>query len=163
SIAVNEFVGLVGESGSGKSTLAKLILGLEQPSDGRIMLKGEDVTRSSAHARALRVATIAMIFQDPQSALNPRRRIASIVTQAMEAAAPRTPWQERVERANALLADMGISPDLAMAYPAQLSGGQRQRVNIGRALCNLPKLLVADEILSGLDVSVQAQLLHLLI
>jgi peptide/nickel transport system ATP-binding protein len=163
SIAGNEFVGLVGESGSGKSTLAKLILGLERPSDGRIMLNGEDVTRPSARARALRVATIAMVFQDPQSALNPRRRIASIVTQAMEAAAPWTPWQERVARANALLADMGISPDLAMAYPAQLSGGQRQRVNIGRALCNVPKLLVADEILSGLDVSVQAQLLHLLI
>jgi oligopeptide/dipeptide ABC transporter ATP-binding protein len=163
AIAEDEFVGLVGESGSGKSTLAKLILGLERPSDGRIMLNGEDVTRPSARARALRIATLAMVFQDPQSALNPRRRIASIVTQAMEAARSHIPWQERIARAKVLLADMGISPDLATAYPAQLSGGQLQRINIARALCNVPKLLVADEILSGLDVSIQAQLLHLLV
>src|SRR4029453_2842299 len=131
-------------SGSGKSTLAKLILGLERPSDGRIMLNGEDVTRPSARARALRIAPLAMVFQDPQSALNPPRRIASIVTQAMEAARSHIPWQERIARAKVLLADMGISPDLATAYPAQLSGGQLQRINIARALCNVPKLLVAD-------------------
>jgi peptide/nickel transport system ATP-binding protein len=163
TIAQNEFVGLVGESGSGKTTLAKLIVGLERPSGGRILLNGEDVTRPSARARALRIATLAMVFQDPQSALNPRRRIASIVTQAMEAAPGRVPWPERITRAKRLLADMGISPDLAMVYPAQLSGGQRQRINIARALCNVPKMLVADEILSGLDVSIQAQLLHLLV
>jgi peptide/nickel transport system ATP-binding protein len=162
TIAENEFVGLVGESGSGKSSLAKLILGLERPSGGRIVLNGVDVTRASARARALRIAMLAMVFQDPQSALNPRRRIASIVTQAMEAARHPAPWEARIARAKALLADMGISPELAMNYPAQFSGGQRQRINIARALCNVPKILVADEIVSGLDVSIQAQLLHLL-
>jgi peptide/nickel transport system ATP-binding protein len=162
SIAANEFVGLVGESGSGKSTLAKLLLGLEQPSGGRILLNGTDVTDQSAQARALRTATIQMVFQDPQSALNPRRRVASIVTQAMEAGSRHATWDERRERAQTLLADMGLPGDFATRYPAQLSGGQRQRINIARALCNVPKLLVADEIVSGLDVSIQAQLLTLL-
>ena len=161
-IAENEFVGLVGESGSGKSTLARLLVGLEQPSAGRIVLNGEDVTSGSAAARALRIATVAMVFQDPQSALNPRRRVASIVTQAMEAASSQASWEERLERARALLSDMGLPADFVMRFPAQLSGGQRQRINIARALCNLPKLLIADEIVSGLDVSIQAQLLNLL-
>jgi peptide/nickel transport system ATP-binding protein len=103
-----------------------------------------------------------MVFQDAQSALNPRRSVAGIVTQAMQAGRRRASWQERLKRAHALLADMGLSRDFAMRLPAQLSGGQRQRVNIARAMCNLPKVLVADEIASGLDVSIQAQLLHLL-
>jgi peptide/nickel transport system ATP-binding protein len=162
TIAENEFVGLVGESGSGKSTLAKLLVGLEQPSTGRIVLNGKDVSSPSAASRALRIATIGMVFQDPQSALNPRRRVASIVTQAMEAASAHASWQERVERARALLSEMGMGADFITRYPAQLSGGQRQRVNIARALCNVPKLLIADEIVSGLDVSIQAQLLNLL-
>jgi peptide/nickel transport system ATP-binding protein len=162
TISANEFVGLVGESGSGKSTLAKLLLGLEQPSSGQILLNGKDVTDQSRQARALRSATIQMVFQDPQSALNPRRRVASIVTQAMEAGGNHASWDERRERAHTLLTDMGLPADFAARYPAQLSGGQRQRVNIARALCNVPKILVADEIVSGLDVSIQAQLLTLL-
>src|SRR5262249_29513785 len=107
-------------------------------------------------------ATMQMIFQDPQSALNPRRRVASIVTQAMEAGSRRASRGERLARTRELLAEVGMSPDLASRYPPQLSGGQRQRVNIARALCTRAKLLVADEIVSGLDVSVQAQLLNLL-
>jgi peptide/nickel transport system ATP-binding protein len=161
-IAENEFVGLVGESGSGKSTLARLLVGLDEPSAGRIVLNGEDVTSASATSRALRIATVAMVFQDPQSALNPRRRVASLVTQAMEAASRQASREERLERARALLSDMGLPADFVMRYPAQLSGGQRQRINIARALCNVPKLLIADEIVSGLDVSIQAQLLNLL-
>jgi peptide/nickel transport system ATP-binding protein len=163
SIAESEFVGLVGESGSGKSTIARLLLGLERPSAGRILLNGQDVTIGSAQSRKLRVATIQMVFQDPQSALNPRRRVASIVTQAMEAGNRHATWEERLQRANALLAEMGLSPDFATRFPAQLSGGQRQRINIARALCNVPRVLVADEIVSGLDVSIQAQLLKLLV
>jgi peptide/nickel transport system ATP-binding protein len=162
SIAQNEFVGLVGESGSGKSTLAKLLVALERPSAGRILLDGKDVTHESAGSRRLRVASIQMVFQDPQSALNPRRRVASIMTQAMEAQRRRATWQQRLERAHALLSELRLSADFAMRFPAQLSGGQRQRINIARALCNLPKVLIADEIISGLDVSIQAQLLHLL-
>jgi peptide/nickel transport system ATP-binding protein len=162
TISPNEFVGLVGESGSGKSTIAKLLVGLESPSAGRIVLNGEDVTDPSPQSRRLRTSAIQMVFQDPQSALNPRRRVASIVTQAMEAGSRHTTWHERIERAKTLLAEMGLSSEFAARYPAQLSGGQRQRINIARALCNVPKLLVADEIVSGLDVSIQAQLLALL-
>ena len=159
-IAPGEFVAVAGESGSGKSTLGRLVVGLEQPSAGRIVLAGSDVTAGDEAARLHRVATVQMVFQDPQSALNPRRRVASIITQALEAqdARPRV----REKRARELLAELSMPLELGVRTPAQLSGGQRQRVNIARALCSVPRLLVADEILSGLDVSVQAQLLTLL-
>ena len=162
SIAENEFVALVGESGSGKSTVAKLLVGLERPSGGRILFNGDDLTDPALRARARRAASLQMVFQDPQSALNPRRRVASIVTQAMEAGNRHASWEERMARTKELLAQVGLSADFAARLPGQLSGGQRQRINIGRALCNIPKLLVADEIVSGLDVSIQAQLLNLL-
>jgi peptide/nickel transport system ATP-binding protein len=162
SVAENEFVGLVGESGSGKSTIAKMLVGLEQPSSGRIFFNGEDVTDPSRRGAALRAASLQMVFQDPQSALNPRRRVASIVTQAMEAGSRYARWDERLKRTRELLAEVGMAADFASRLPGQLSGGQRQRVNIARALCNIPKVLVADEIVSGLDVSIQAQLLNLL-
>jgi peptide/nickel transport system ATP-binding protein len=162
SIAENEFVALVGESGSGKSTIAKLLVGLEQPDAGRIVLNGTDLVPASARAHQLRAEGLQMVFQDPYSALNPRRRIDSIVTQAMEAGSRQASWDERSSRTKELLAEVGMPADLAARLPGQLSGGQRQRVNIARALCNLPKVLVADEIVSGLDVSIQAQLLNLL-
>jgi peptide/nickel transport system ATP-binding protein len=162
SIAENEFVALVGESGSGKSTVARLVVGLEQPSVGRILLNGEDLAGPSLRNRARRAATVQMVFQDPQSALNPRRRVASIVTQAMEAGSRHASWDERLQRTKELLAEVGMGSDFAARLPGQLSGGQRQRVNIARALCNIPKVLIADEIVSGLDVSIQAQLLNLL-
>jgi peptide/nickel transport system ATP-binding protein len=162
SIAESEFVALVGESGSGKSTIARMLVGLDQPSSGRILFNGEDLTDPSSRNRA-RVATgLQMVFQDPQSALNPRRRVASIVTQAMEAGSRHAPWDERLRRAQELLAEIGLAADFGARLPGQLSGGQRQRINIARALCSVPKVLIADEIASGLDVSIQAQLLNLL-
>jgi len=159
----NEFVGIVGESGSGKSTLARLLMGLEQPTVGKISIDGQDATGDDRESRRRRIASLQMVFQDPQSALNPRRRVASIVTQVMEAGGNRASWRQRLERARQLLADIGMPADTALRFPAQLSGGQRQRVNIARALCAVPRVLVADEIVSGLDVSVQAQLLNLLL
>jgi dipeptide transport system ATP-binding protein len=162
SVAENEFVALVGESGSGKSTIARLLVGLERASGGRILLNGEDLTDPSLRGGARSAASVQMVFQDPQSALNPRRRVASIVTQAMEAGTRHASWEERLKRTGELLSEIGLAADFATRLPGQLSGGQRQRVNIGRALCNIPKILIADEIVSGLDVSIQAQLLNLL-
>jgi len=162
SIAANEFVALVGESGSGKSTIAKLLVGLERPTAGKILLDAEDLTTPSSHHSTLRATRLQMVFQDPQSALNPRRRVASIVTQAMEAGSRHVGADERLARTRELLSEVGLSADLAARLPGQLSGGQRQRINIARALCIIPKVLIADEIVSGLDVSIQAQLLNLL-
>ena len=149
----------MGESGSGKSTLARLIVGLETPSAGRIAIAGQAID-GSAEADAHRRRHVQMVFQDPQSALNPRRRVASIVTQPLEAAGQS--WEARLARAGLLLREIGLPGEAATRFPAQLSGGQRQRVNIARALCAVPRILIADEIVSGLDVSVQAQLLNLL-
>ena len=153
----NEFLGIVGESGSGKTTLARLLVGLETPSQGRIRFATE-----VSDTRRQRLSEIQLVFQDPQSALNPRRRVGTIVTQSLEAEGTATP-AARAERARELLREIGLAPEMAARFPAQLSGGQKQRVNIARALCASPKILVADEIVSGLDVSVQAQLLDLLI
>lgn len=146
-VAPGEFVGLVGESGSGKSSVARLVMGLARPASGRIALQTDGRAQ--------------FVFQDPQSALNPRRAVLSLVTQALEAAG--APAAERLRRAQMLLQETGLPADCLTRVPSQLSGGQRQRVNIARALCVTPRLLVADEIVSGLDVSVQAQILNLLL
>jgi len=160
ALGSNEFLGVVGESGSGKTTLARLLVGLEQPSRGAIKLAGQEVVHNLAPGRSAHDAQL--IFQDPQSALNPRRRVGGIVTQSLEAIGT-VSREERLARARALLAEIGLPPEMVTRFPSQLSGGQRQRVNIARALCAAPKILIADEIVSGLDVSVQAQLLNLLI
>jgi peptide/nickel transport system ATP-binding protein len=162
SFVVNEgeFVGVVGESGSGKSTLGRLIMGLEPPTAGRVMLDREALGHGGADW-SRRVANIQLIFQDPRSALNPRRRVMQLVTQAIDLRS--LGRHDRVARATALMRDTGLPADLMMRYSRQMSGGQRQRVNIARAICARPRLLIADEIVSGLDVSVQAQILNLLL
>ena len=163
SLRAGEFVGIVGESGSGKSTVARLLMGLETPTTGRIEIDGADVTGPFERHAAARVQAIQMIFQDPQSALNPRRRIGRLVTQPLESGHQPMKWPERLERARKLLDQAGLPVDVLERYPSQVSGGQRQRINIARALSTAPKILVADEIVSGLDVSVQAQILNLLL
>lgn len=157
-----EFVGVVGESGSGKSTLTKLIVGLENVTTGRLDVVGHSCEdRSAAALRAMR-QKVQLVFQDPQSALNPRRTVGSLVTQGLEAQSGRLSGEARQAIAQELLAKVMLPPDVIDRFPDQLSGGQKQRVNIARALCFSPRLLVADEIVSGLDVSVQAQILELL-
>ncbi|QNB09447.1 ABC transporter ATP-binding protein [Herbaspirillum frisingense] len=164
-IQPGEFVGIVGESGSGKSSVARLIVGTEQPSSGEIIINGINRRQAGRDVMHLVREQVQMIFQDPHSALNPRRSVMQLLTQAYEidhhgAGAALRPRQEQ---ARLLLQDVGLPPDCMERFPTQLSGGQKQRVNIGRALCMMPRLLVADEIVSGLDVSVQAQILNLLL
>jgi peptide/nickel transport system ATP-binding protein len=158
-----EFVGVVGESGSGKSTLARTLIGLETPTSGALELLGRDITGTDGGSRDWRQKQMQIVFQDPQSALNPRRKVGSIVGQALEVEMPRPKVAAVEARIRELLSETGLSQEMAARYPSQLSGGQKQRVNIARALCRLPRLLIADEIASGLDVSVQAQLLNLLL
>jgi peptide/nickel transport system ATP-binding protein len=160
NIASGEFVGLVGESGSGKSTLGRLIMGLDAPTAGQILLDGKPLGQDAAEWRR-RIASIQLVFQDPRSALNPRRTVLRLITQPLQGE-PHS-RQEREDRATTLLHDVGLPRDVAGRIPSEMSGGQRQRVNIARALCRTPRLLIADEIASGLDVSVQAQILNLLL
>jgi oligopeptide/dipeptide ABC transporter ATP-binding protein len=164
-IQANEFVGIVGESGSGKSSVAKLIVGAQELTGGALLIEGHDRALESGEVRRLGREHIQMIFQDPHSALNPRRSAYRLLTQAYEAdrLAPALTKHPREDRARELLGDVGLPRDTLSRFPSQLSGGQKQRVNIGRALCVMPRLIVADEIVSGLDVSVQAQILNLLI
>jgi peptide/nickel transport system ATP-binding protein len=162
SVRAGEFVGIVGESGSGKSTLARLVMGLERPTTGSIKLEGRNVAVPGKAAWRHRVAASQMVFQDPQSALNPRRRVLELLTQAFESAV--VPHDgDRLERGRQLARETGLPGDVLPRYVHQLSGGQKQRVNIARSLFVAPRLLVADEIVSGLDVSVQAQILNLLL
>ena len=165
TIRPGEFVGIVGESGSGKSSIARMIVGAERPTSGRLMIDGHDRLTATREVVALQREQVQMIFQDPHSALNPRRSVYRLLTQAYEAAhaAANLEGHDRDARARELLRDVGLPADALERFPSQLSGGQKQRVNIGRALCAMPRLVVADEIVSGLDVSVQAQILNLLV
>jgi peptide/nickel transport system ATP-binding protein len=169
SVERGEFLGIVGESGSGKTSLARLIAGMIAPSAGRIAYPGSaaDSRRSPERAPLADPRDVQLVFQNPDSALNPRRRVGTLVTQILEAGTPgaragRSP-SERLAMALRLLASVGLPPEAVDRLPSQLSGGQKQRVNIARALCVTPRLIVADEIVSGLDVSVQALILNLLL
>lgn len=161
SVREGEILGIVGESGSGKTSIGRLIVGLESPSAGTIRSNGEE--RGPNGAVHLTHRDTQLIFQDPQSALNPRRSVLRLLTQALEARESYAPESQRRSAAEALLRDTGLPPDCLDRFPSQLSGGQRQRVNIGRALGAKPRLIVADEIVSGLDVSVQAHILNCLL
>ena len=164
-VARGECVALVGESGSGKTTLARTVLRLYEPQQGNIVFAGREITHTSEiELRPLR-ARMQMIFQDPLSALNPRRRVGEIVVQPLLSygrlgASPTATTLQ--EKARALLQQVSLPPEFAARFPHELSGGQRQRVGIARAIALEPDLIVADEIVSGLDVSTQARILLLL-
>jgi len=151
-------LGIVGESGSGKSTLARLVMALEPPSAGTVSLLGRDLHRlSRAELRAAR-RDFQMVFQDPYGSLDPRQRVGAIVAEPL----PALPARERQQRVGEALDAVGLRAADMDKYPHEFSGGQRQRIAIARALITRPKLIVADEPVSALDVSVQAQVLNLL-
>jgi peptide/nickel transport system ATP-binding protein len=159
AIQEGEVLGLVGESGSGKSTLGRLLLGLNAPDSGTIQVAGRDLAALDRRALA---GLIQPVFQDPYSSLNPRKSVAAIVALPL-AVLGRGTARERRARAIAMLGRVGLPARYADVYPSELSGGQRQRVAIARALVVEPKIVLLDEPTSALDVSVQAQILNLLL
>ena len=154
--------GLVGESGCGKTTTLKVVLGLEEPTEGVIYWEGEDVSKMSrAGVKEFR-RSVQAVFQDPWSSLNPRMRVQSIVGEPLEIATTMTKKDIR-ERVGDLLTEVGLNPYQMNLYPHEFSGGQRQRIGIARALALNPKLICLDEPVSALDVSIRAQIMNLLV
>ncbi len=160
AVAPGETLGLVGESGCGKSTTGKLIMKALEPTAGQIRFNGEDITHLSSESLQHFRQQVQIVFQDPYTSLNPRMTVARIVSEPMmvHRIVPRSDVSDQVQT---LLRLVGLSPEHGGRYPHELSGGQRQRVAIARALAVRPQLIVADEAVSALDVSVQAQILNL--
>ncbi len=162
SVSRGETFGVVGESGCGKTTLARMLLRLIDPDSGEICFEGRDLL--SIHGKELRALRrqMQMIFQDPFASLNPRMRVGEIVAEPIAIYEPRLPALDRQERVLKMLERVGLDENALRRYPHEFSGGQRQRIGIARALLLQPKLIVADEPVSALDVSVGAQVLLLL-
>ena len=157
-----ETLGLVGESGCGKSTTGRAILRLYDPTDGTIVLNGQDVTSLNGEAlRDLR-PEMQMIFQDPQACLNPRMTVSDIIEEPLDEHRKGMSKAEKQAKVKDLLEQVGMNPDFANRYPHEFSGGQRQRIGIARALALNPKFIVCDEPIAALDVSIQAQVVNLL-
>jgi len=161
-IGRGETLGLVGESGCGKSTVGRTVLKLLQPTEGRIRINGEDITDLDSTAMMPYRQQMQMIFQDPYASLNPRMSAGEIVGEPLRIHQVATAKKEREERVATLFERVGLGPRHMHAYPHEFSGGQRQRVGIARALSLNPELIVGDEPVSALDVSIQAQIINLL-
>ena len=161
TIEEGETFGLVGESGSGKTTTGRCILRLIEPTSGHVRFKGEDVLSLDRTALRRRRRQMQMVFQDPYESLNPRHRVSTILEEPLDIHAVGTPTWRRA-RATELLELVGLDRDALARYPHEFSGGQRQRIGIARALALEPSFIVADEPVSALDVSVQAQIVNLL-
>ncbi|MFI0784490.1 ABC transporter ATP-binding protein [Streptomyces lydicus] len=157
-----ETLGIVGESGCGKSTVAKMLVALERPTAGRIRYRGEDISRLSGRAMKAVRRNIQMVFQDPYTSLNPRMTVGDIIGEPYEIHPEVAPKGDRRRKVRELLDVVGLNPEYINRYPHQFSGGQRQRIGIARGLALRPEIIVADEPVSALDVSVQAQVVNLL-
>ena len=158
-----ETYGLVGESGSGKSTIGRSVIRLYDPTAGKILFEGKDISgKMSKDTQKLLRNDMQMIFQDPMASLNPRKKVEDIIGEGLDIYHKFASAAERDQMVKAILRKVGLAPEHATRYPHQFSGGQRQRVGIARALIMNPKLIIADECISALDVSIQAQVVNLM-
>lgn len=158
-----ETYGLVGESGSGKSTIGRSVIRLYDPTAGKILFEGKDISgKMSKDTQKLLRNDMQMIFQDPMASLNPRKKVEDIIGEGLDIHHKFASAAERDQMVKAILRKVGLAPEHATRYPHQFSGGQRQRVGIARALIMNPKLIIADECVSALDVSIQAQVVNLM-
>ena len=157
-----ETLGVVGESGCGKSTLARLLVGLEKPTSGSIVVQGRDLSTVSAGEMRRARRDIQLVMQDPYTSLNPRMTVAGIIGEPFDIHPDVAPRGDRWRKVQELIELVGLNPDHANRYPHQFSGGQRQRIGIARALALNPKIILCDEPVSALDVSIQAQVINLL-
>ena len=158
-----ETYGLVGESGSGKSTIGRSVIRLYDPTAGKILFEGKDISgKMSKDTQKLLRNDMQMIFQDPMASLNPRKKVEDIIGEGLDIHHKFANAAERDQMVKAILKKVGLAPEHATRYPHQFSGGQRQRVGIARALIMNPKLIIADECISALDVSIQAQVVNLM-
>jgi oligopeptide/dipeptide ABC transporter ATP-binding protein len=161
SIGKGETFGLVGESGCGKTTVGRLMVGLEKPTSGELIFEGRDIAKLKGSERRRQRRDLQLMFQDPYASLDPRMRVGTIIKEPLQVQNIGTK-EERTARVRQLLSEVGLSPKAMDFYPHEFSGGQRQRIGLARALSLNPKLIVADEPVSALDVSIRSQILNLM-
>lgn len=162
SIAPGEILGMVGESGSGKTTAGKAAIALIQPTDGEVLFQGKNLFSLKSHELRQMRTQIQMIFQDPFASLNPRKTILDNIGECLLYHKIVKTTLEQIQRVKETLNQIGLSEDVLYKYPHEFSGGQQQRICIGRAIIMRPKLIICDEAVSALDISIQAQILNLL-